>query len=107
MGKITIPDSIPVIGEVYVDDLSLDDKFIVNIETSSIPRRFLTLYATLAADKADKAVRFINISTDEHTEDILFDVNRLKKDQTIQLPVILDNHSAQITRIGRVPRKSI
>ena len=107
MGKITIPDSIPVIGEVYVDDLSFDDKFIVKMETSFIPRRFLTLCATLAADKADKAVRFINISTEEHTEDVLHDIKRLRKNQVVQLPAILDHHSARITRIGRVPKKTI
>ncbi len=105
MGKTTIPHSIPVIGTVYIEDLSPNDKFIVTIEPLSESRKFLALSAALAT--GTKALKFTNISTGEPTEDILSDIKRLKKGQTIQLPVILKDHSAQITRIGRVPKKAI
>lgn len=100
-----IPDSIPVIGEVYVEDLSSDDKFIVTVEPLSESHRFLALAVALAA--GTKAVKFTSILGEIPTEDILFDVKRLRKGQTVQLPVILDGHSAKITRIGRVLKKAI
>ncbi len=103
--KNKIPDSIPVIGEVYVEDLSPDDKFIVTVEPLSESHKFLALSAALAADT--KALKFATISTEKFNEDTLFDIKRLRKGQTVQLPAILDGHSAKITRIGRVHKETV
>ncbi|MBI5733665.1 MAG: hypothetical protein HY973_01840 [Candidatus Kerfeldbacteria bacterium] len=105
MGKTTIPHSIPVIGTVYIEDLSPDDKFIVTIEPLSESRKFLALSAALAA--GTKALKFTTISTEKLTEDTLFDIKRFKKGQTIHLSAILNGNLAKITRIGRVPKKAI